>query len=299
MTGHDDILDRIDVVLAGEDQAIEQDWAVGPDAMRSRPAKPADQSWGDSTHRQPGSIDVTGIVARAAQRLADREQAVARLAAVTSPAYAHEMRLATGGDVRQLDLITRLHSARGFNEQTRGLVRYAHNHGIDPAAIARAFDVPVHLVAGGLPEPRPNLRLQVIDALGLMPTLTRLATWLAGALKRVRPVLDRVDPRRRQPTRTVVVTLTADTSAFDEAMRRVGVTMAEGGANLTAAMNRLFDQRRADAWHDVQIEVSRNSMRRLGRNHLAAARAHLHQHVDDIYADLGLTRDPHLIRGEH
>jgi hypothetical protein len=68
-------------------------------------------------------IDIATVTQRAARVYAERAAAEARLAAVTSPVYAHDVRLATGGDVRQIDLVTQLHSAEGFNDRTRALVR--------------------------------------------------------------------------------------------------------------------------------------------------------------------------------
>jgi hypothetical protein len=258
---------------------------------------------------------MTGIVAWAAQRLADREQAVARLAAVTTPAYAHEMRRVTGGDVRQLDTIARLHVAQGFDDRTRAMVREAYEDGPRPylatnldAAIARAYDVPVGLVAGGLPEPRPNLRLQLIDALGLAPVLTRMCEWLASALERLTPVLTRLDPRpsarrRRRPARTVTVTLHVDTAAFDEALGEVLVTMGRIGVSAASAGTHLagFGARPTygETFAAVRTIAACAEIRAIARAELRAARQQLDHHVDAIYADLGLERDPHLIRGEH
>jgi hypothetical protein len=302
-TERDDILDRIDGVLAGDDQHIGVDWEVSGDAMRSRPATEDDERHDEPTHRQPGVLDISSVIARAARMVHDREQAVARLAAVTDVEYARAMRWTTGGDVRQLELITQVCAAVGFTDVTRERVRNALAVGPEALAmISRAY-IPATqgLAAGGLPEPHPNLRLRVIYALGLMPVLARLVTWLSAALERLRPVLDRLDPRpsarrrrrdARRPARTIMVTLTADTTAFNEAMRRVGVAAAEGATNLVAAMNRLFGpnpQAVIRRMHD------RAEIRAIARTELAEARTWLDHHVDTIYADLQLDRP----RGDH
>lgn len=79
-------------------------------------------------------------------------------------------------------------------------------------------------------------------------------------------------------------------TAFNQAMRNFGVTMAEGGARLSAAMRQLFPTA-GDcdaAWELHQLDL--DDIRHLGRAQLAEARAWLDRHVDDIYADLQLNR---------
>lgn len=282
----DDILNQIDDVLAG-DNAINDDWTVSGDAMRSRPATDHDPEYGQTQrhdHLDPLSWAL-------AQRAADRGQAVARLAAVTNHAYAHEMRLTTGGDVRQLELITRLHVAHGFDVDSQIMVREALEAGIDPNLVARG----ARPLDGRIPpEPRPNLRLRVINALGLMPILARTAIWLTGASERIRLLLNRVDPRptafrrrrdARQPSRTITVTINIDTTAFNEAMRRVGVTAAEAGAGVAAFIQAV--QLGGDDDLDRELhQIDLDDIRAHARDQLAEARAWLDHHVDDLYADL-------------
>jgi hypothetical protein len=47
----------------------------------------------------------------------------------------------------------------------------------------------------------------------------------------------------------------------------------------------------------LRLMVDRADIRAIARAELAAARAHLKRHVDGLYADLGIDRDPHITRG--
>jgi len=99
------------------------------------------------------------------------------------------------------------------------------------------------------------------------------------------------------------VTLSADISAFNAAMRRMGVTAAEGGARMATAMTRSFGAGYRDpdetTAEDVRRRIAdRAEIRAIARTELRAARHHFDQHVDGLYADLSLPRDPHLIRGD-
>jgi hypothetical protein len=98
--------------------------------------------------------------------MGERDAAVAQLAAVTSSAYAEQVRIAVGGDVRQLALITRFHAEQGFDDRTRSLVRKglaAPSPGLELAiermaanmrAAAAAFAAfPVRVVLGEEVEP--------------------------------------------------------------------------------------------------------------------------------------------------
>ncbi|REK73657.1 hypothetical protein DX116_09030 [Aeromicrobium endophyticum] len=122
------------------------------------------------THVRHGVLDVpvASIAAKAARMMVERDAAVAQLAAVTSPAYAEEVWLASGRDVRQLATITRFHAEQGFDDRTRSLVRRgltAPSPGLDLTiaiermaanmrAVAAAFNpFPIRVMLGVEAEP--------------------------------------------------------------------------------------------------------------------------------------------------
>lgn len=102
--------------------------------------------------------------------------------------------------------------------------------------------------------------------------------------------------------RTVTVELVADTTRFVELMRAGTVTMAQAFVKAQA-----FAKQWADAWdgvrdviaHTSHIEVGRFEMRLEGQHQKAIALGWWDTHLDDVYADLGLPRDPHLTRGDN
>jgi hypothetical protein len=107
-----------------------------------------------------------------------------------------------------------------------------------------------------------------------------------------------------QPSRTVTVTLGIDISGFTESMEGAAISMQRIGHAATSVGTHMggYPTRRptyTDTLAFVRRLWDRNEIRAISAAELAAARRHLDRHVDDVYADLGLVRDPHLIRGEH
>jgi hypothetical protein len=76
----------------------------------------------------------------------------------------------------------------------------------------------------------------------------------------------------------------------------IGVSAASGGTHPAGLGGR---STYGDTLAAVRGIADRTEIRAIARTELRAARQQLDRHVDAIYADLGLVRDPHLIRGEH
>jgi len=277
MSEHDDILDQIDEVLAGGDQAVGEDWSVSGDAMRSRPATEHDTPYGETSAREI-HVTTSSIVARATRILADRERAVQKLALLTDSAYAAQMRITTGGDVRQLDLLSRLFAARGDTEATRRAAQLAYSTGGSELDYVLFDETGGYNPASDLwAAPSPSLRARVIEALGLTAILVRMVGVISQLLERFDP-RRAARERRRHPAKTVTVTLTVDLTQFNAAMSRFGDAMSGVGmatstmaGSYRRAMDRLYI---ADLVADQTHE----------------ALAWLDQHVDGIYADLRLDR---------
>jgi len=145
-----------------------------------------------------------------------------------------------------------------------------------------------------LPSPRsfapPRGRvLELFDTLGLTPHLERVCV---GITRLVGSIRQRHEPRRAG-ARSVTVTLTADTRAFTEAMGRFGAALNQVGraSSISAAQFAAIQAELADQIDRcLELELDKASMRRLARRETVLARVWLDQHVDNIYADLGLAR---------
>lgn len=264
---NDNILDRIDAVLGHEDTVIDDDWSVSTDAMRSRP---------------PGEHDLPHWAELPAGLAPGRVSFVPRIGDPLHPTTAE---LAAGIDL-----------SPHFNNR----------HTIMPAGLLSEMSRTLDAAMGfpGLPEPRPNLRLRIIQTLGLMPILIRLNRGIAQLLDRARRVVDLLTPRRAtraRRSRTIRIDLVADVAEFNRNMRDAGDRLAEFGMTGRSAYLGLFDfmhaaidlerlerlERQVAAYDRI---MAKSEIRAIADVHRHEAHRWLDEHVDTIWADLGMTR---------
>lgn len=106
-------------------------------------------------------------------------------------------------------------------------------------------------------------------------------------------------------SRTVTVTLTADTTAFTQLMRAGAVSMAEALVN-AKELARIFTEAMGGVQEILERDgaalrrgLDRFDMQLQGDQQKAIALGWWDHHLDDVYASLNLPRDPNLIRGDN
>lgn len=160
-------------------------------------------------------------------------------------------------------------------------------------AMCRSVLTPIITPPRRPPVPRGRV-LELLDTLGLTPHLERACAGITRMMNTLH-ITTAPRPREFQP-RTVTVTLVADTTAFMQAMDRMGRAARRAGHaahGMTDALMAAMEAEISDQLERcLRLEQDLADIRRLGRREKVLARVWLEHRMVDMYADLGLTRDP-------